>query len=718
MSSKIEMEPLRALPFVQDVRRAADNNTKALGFIPNSVFEAYAKRGQLFIATAAEGERVFYVGHLLFDLRFPRAHILQMHCITGYRRKAVATSLLAALEQAATALGYLSIQARVAADLEAANAFWAKRHFHVQRTDIGKGNTPRKLLVRIRELDSPQLFARSALSAGLENPLGLRRAVIGASPLYLVDLNVLFDLAQQRVRHQQAVQLFQRFHSGRCRLAISDEMSRELARTSNSVHDPMLQLIQTLPVFPLASINDDAALKDRIAALVFPNKTKAGQLTPNDRSDISHIRTALEHGLQGFITSDQALLQAATVIEADFGLRVISLSEFEPDPMGNVSQRAVVTASALPLITKPIATNDIVAARSFLQQVGISSDEIVRNWLSPSIGSVTPLRIGVWIGRQLIGFLTSTNSLPGTATIEVHAAVDESHTEAHNAARFMLRTLIASLGQSGPRELRLMLPSQQTELRDRAYQYGFRPAEAGGILIKIAVGGIITSINWASYRESIASATNLRLPIKVPVYERDNQAIEVLCPDGERRFVSIDSLESYLSPVLFCIAGRPAVVQSIQKRYADALLGTSRQYALLPAGSAELHNERHFVCHARSLKLLARGTLMFFYESAKRKGEKAITAVARVTEVFLKRRDSLQENELERTVLDSRSLRSLGKSDLKTFVAIDDILPLPRPVGYAALRSMGFDTPNHLITTRAITSDQLDSIIREASDET
>lgn len=714
---RVETDTVSVQALVPDVRRASDANTKALGFIAVSVFEQYARRGQLFVATVRDGIRTIYAGHVLFDLRFPRAHVLQIHCAPSLRGRGVASAMLATLTRVVTELGYLSIQARVAEDLRVANRFWEKRSFHIQRTELGKGNPPRKLLVRVHELDSPQLFARSALAANPENPLGLRRPSMGALPLYLIDLNVLFDLAQQRVRHQLAVRLFQGFHSGHCRLAISDEMNRELTRTSNTLQDPMLQLIQTLPVIPLGSGSEATAIVDRVAALVFPDRARGGQLAANDRSDVRHICTAIEHGLQGFITSDNALLLAAPLIEADFGLRVLSPAEFEPSPTEKRVHRAVITRSAQQLTLKPVSMGDAVAIRRLLVNVGVTLDDIAQTWLSPSAGAATPTRFGVWAGGDLIGFMTATSPLPGAANIDTCAAVDESHAEAHSAARFLLRTLITSLSRSGPRELRLVLPSQQTELRDHAHQFGFRPAGAGGVLVKIAVGGIITPENWKDFRESIASATNLRLPTKAPVYASDNQAVEILCPDGERRLVPIDLLESYLSPVLLCLTGRPAVVQPIQKGFADALLGTSRQHPLLPAGTAELHSERHFVCHARALKLLRRGTLMLFYESAKKGGEKAITAVARVTESFLKRRDALDDNELERTVLDSRSLQALGKSPMKTFAAIDNILPLPRPVGYARLRLMGFNTPNHLIAARAITSEQLHKILKEAFDE-
>ncbi|WP_426683346.1 hypothetical protein ABFU84_18465 [Xanthomonas translucens pv. undulosa] len=60
--------------YVDSVRAASDLNKKSLGFLPASVFAKHARRNQLFVAVDPESR--VYLGHLLFDLKFPHATVL------------------------------------------------------------------------------------------------------------------------------------------------------------------------------------------------------------------------------------------------------------------------------------------------------------------------------------------------------------------------------------------------------------------------------------------------------------------------------------------------------------------------------------------------------------------------------------------------------------------------------------------------------------------
>ncbi len=75
-------------PFLKDVRKAADAQTVALGFFPANVYVEFARREQLYVATRVVDGKPAYAGHLLFDLHYPRANILQMYCAPNSRRTA------------------------------------------------------------------------------------------------------------------------------------------------------------------------------------------------------------------------------------------------------------------------------------------------------------------------------------------------------------------------------------------------------------------------------------------------------------------------------------------------------------------------------------------------------------------------------------------------------------------------------------------------------
>ena len=156
-------------PFLDEVCEAADAHRNSLGFIPKSVFDEFARRDNLYVLTESHPDGPHYAGHLLFERRFPRAHIVQMFVLEKYRRRGLATMLIDHLRTSLTKDGFTSIRARVAEDLSAANAFWNRQGFYVQRVDQGGASRNRKILVRWHELASPQLFPISGISA--DNPL-------------------------------------------------------------------------------------------------------------------------------------------------------------------------------------------------------------------------------------------------------------------------------------------------------------------------------------------------------------------------------------------------------------------------------------------------------------------------------------------------------------------------------------------------------------------
>lgn len=713
--AKIHRAPIDAIRYLDEVRKSADSNTKALGFLPSSVYEEFARQGQLYVATLPVSGEDCYAGHLLFDLRFPRAHILQAFCAKGLRKRGIARLLLSALVERLSTEGFLSIQARVADELSSANRFWEAQGFYAQRTEFGRGTKPRKINVRIRELDTPQLFERSPLATNSDNPLGLSQTATTELPFYLVDLNVLFDLARHRVRYDQVADIFRSVHAGYCRLGVSNEAGRELDRTSRSGSvDPMFELIDTLPQF-LSPDKDRAQPRTaRLASVIFRDRLRQGSLTANDVSDISHLETAIHHGLSGFITSDDAILRAAPDIEAQYGLRILSPGAFKAAALDEGRPFSVSSPSnCSSLELRQYGASDEDAVRTLLTAHGISSSAIAGSWLSPLRTASPASRFCIWVASELAGYVTWSPNIPGAKQTLAWALVDERHVEAPNVSRLLLRALLDSITTNGPREIRLEFVSRQSELRDRAHQHGFHSTGPYGFLVKIAVGRILMSANWRSERDAIFSVCNLRLPLDPLPYSQVGQLIEVLSPDGYRRYVPLDILESYLSPVLLCLPGRPAVVTPIERRFAEPLLGHSPQASLLPAVSANLHIERHFLCGPNAIKHLKRGSLMLFYESGTGNGLQAIVAIGRITQSYLKRRDEVDISILEKSVLTSSSLTDLGSSLTKAVAVIDNIFLLPHPVPLAFLRGIGCGDPNHLITTHPITDQQLQAILTE-----
>ena len=702
-------------PFVQDVRKAADAQTLALGFFPANVYVDFARREQLYVATRLVDGKPVYAGHLLFDLRYPRANILQMFCDTNSRRLGVASRLLATLKEALTRHNFVAIYARVAEDLADATAFWSAQNFYQQRIAPGSAARKRRIAVRVLELESPQLFPPSGLSTAGQDPLGLQAQVTGEPPLYLIDLNVLFDLQPRRLRHATAINLFRACNEGTCRLGISSEIRNELRRhqPEQGRTDPMIELVATLPEF-LPDLADDemCTLISDLALIVFPAQSRNGQLSINDKSDLKHLAIAINQKLSGFITSEIAMLQAAGTLQETYGIQVLSPEAFEHQEQQWTEGVSVQTVSESQLITRAMESGDTQEVRRLLSQCGLSNGTITHSWLTPDGLRRATHQTVVHCGESCVGYITWPMITEG-AKYPAHAAIDETHAEAFNVARELLRHIIQHMDNHSPCIVSLTLPTHQSHLREVALSLGFRAAHKHSPLVKMIAGYVLTGSTWKTYRSEIARLCGLKLPEAQPSFVSASQAIEIYSPDGNRRYLPLDLLETLLSPVLLCLADRPAVISPIERRFAEPLLGHSRQASLLPAHSASLYAARHYLCDPRSLKHLQRGALMLFYESSKGGGQQAIVAVARIVESYLRRRDALLLSDLQSSVLRPETLDQIGQAEIKAVSVIDNIFPLKKPVTLAQLQLLGCGNPNQLITTNPITNDQLTNILLE-----
>lgn len=696
----------RTRPFLDDLQESADQNRTALGFFARSVYEELARDGYLYVATHAQPGRPVYAGHLLFSCHFPRTHVLQLFTRQQYRRQGVGTRLLEHLKRALTQQGFISIYARVAEDLADANAFWHRHEFYVQRVEQGGASRNRRILVRSHELPSPQLFPASGISGA--NPLELSVSNSTETPLFLLDLNVLFDVMPRRLRHEDAASLFQAERMNSCRLAISDEIREELRRTAQPGRtDPMAAYVSIFPSFPLADEEKSRALLEELAALVFPGRA----LVDRERSDLRHLATAIAHNLAGFITSDSAVLAASSSIQEKYGARVISPSAFKVDGSRSTPTQFDVSTDAI-LELRPVKDDEESTVRSLLLKLDLSGSAISSTWMPARKGS-SGSYVAVWNGDTAIGYLTWTPNLPGSEGTMARIAVQEASQEAPSASRILLMHLLEQLISGAPLSVRLEMPPHQAIVREVAARLGFRGSPGGQQLSKLVLGKVVTAQTWGAVRDELASKAGIKLPSSMPAFRSIDQQVEVVTPNGNRVHLELDVLETLLSPTLFCFSGRPAVITPVQRRFSERLLGHAAQRTLLPQSTATTYLERHYVSAPRTLDLFQRGTLILFYESGRQGGRGELVAIARVREAYLKPQSQLAED-LRQSVLTETSLREIGSSDIKTVTAFDNIFHLPRGVPLTTLERLGCGRPNDLISTNSISDLQLQAILREA----
>lgn len=696
---RIHQSPENVANFVAEARKASDANTNALGFVRAGMFERYAQQGKLWIAVNEDDE---YVGHLLFDYSYPRAAVLQIFSTPEWRGRGVAKGLLETLKKAMEADRFLFIRASVAEDLTESNRFWETCGFYIAKRRRGGATTGRVILDRIHELDSPQLFARSGLALRPSDSLGIGMQPLPTTPAFMVDLNVVFDVAHKRVHSEDAEKLLHASHSGECRVLISAEMLDELSRHAKDARtDPMLRMMGALPRIPVPKDSMLDAIAPGIAKALFPEKQFPGGLSSNDRSDVRHLATAINCSATAFVTRDQRILDAAGVLERGYGLKVLHPEQlWELNP--SFSQEALAESGRDGFFEMCALSEDSQEAHEFLLKSGANPIDIATAWL-PGRNRNSAVS-AVRINGKLLALSVLANSDPQQPARKLRIAVLEGHERVGTAARLLLQRGCNLVAQDGCLQLNVEMLEKQSSLRETAFRMGFRATSAGNVMAKLVLAQALTPQNWAAKRDYLKRSVGMLLPKDIPAWSGALQLLELHCPDGERRHVTLSEMESHLSPALFCMAGRPATVASIRPKYSEALLGSHKQLSLAPQMEAATHGERLYLSAASLLGQFERDGLIFFYES-QAKGAQAIIAVARIMDVYLIRRDEIGEESLRRSVLSADNIGEIGSAKDKAACLFDNLIFLPTPV---ALKFLEEDLGYH--SARLTSAGRLNSL--------
>lgn len=698
------------LPFVEQVVVAAESDRAALGWFPRKVYQEAAISERLIVASVRKADTMRYAGHLLFATTFPRGYVMQLHVDVGYRRNGVAVRMLNALKDHLSALNYIAIGARVAEDLRDSQEFWQRQAFYAHGTAPGGKTRGRTLVLRSHELPTQQLFAPSGVNH--RDPLGLAGDSTSATKLYLLDLNVMFDLGPRRARHQDVLDLFALERLGVCRLALSTEFDVELKRSAtNGKTDPMQGFGQVFPKFAAPPDDVMVRLTRDLGPVIFPERYAAGTLTPNDLSDLRHLGTAIHHKLAGLVTSDGAMRDAAAMLRSRYGVEVLSPSAFSI--LGELDNGlGAVTASTrdtVELLELPSGRE--VQVRDLLASLGVGVVDQTSLWAADDGASRARHRFIVLENQQVIGYLMWPSSLRGGAC-DAFLAVDERVTCAQDASRLLIVHLMGWADQDVQR-VRLTLASQQASVREVALELGFTGTDQTRSLHKVSLHRVLLPGNWSSIRARLQAASELVLPAAMPVFRAADQYVELTRPDGHRMQVTAFALETLLSPALICMPGRPGVIVPIQRDYAEHLLDHLDQMQLLPRAKALIYQQRHYLSSPKALKAFQRGSLMFFYESTRSKGQKAVVAVARVISAHLSAEGAIDKADLARSVLEPDNLAAIGKSDVKTVVVFDNLMRMSRPVPLESLKRFGCGEATQLLTSRPLTPEQIDNILLE-----
>jgi len=707
---KLHASPGQVLPFVDEVIKEADLEKDALGFLREGVYREVAAQGKLIVAAIGHE----YAGHLLFGGVSPHARVFQTHVKKRFRRRGIGRLLIEELVRSAESWSYLSITARVASDLDA-NAFYQSMGFEHVRTAPGGSTRNRVINVRVRELNTPHLFKPLALRR--MDDLGLVERLPARAPQYVIDLNVMFDVVRRRMNAEDAGRIMTAGFNNFVRLAITREFIEELRRNSQPP-DPVLEFAMRLPILPHPVPEEMSNILGVLEQRIFPQRAREGRLTVQDRSDLIHLAVAVFRKAAGFITGEKAILGARDFLREKFNLDIVSVGEMAAlADFTNVgdSQSTAVTSEDVEISSRNPRTEDFEKVSSFLARLGVPGqliDELPKN--ATASGSEQYL---ILAGNEPVAFATWI--IENHESVQAFVCADEDNSNIQTALDRVFDRICRAASRKKPSVVRVRLVSGHSKTRSAAFLHGFRPSLGQPVntlvLHKVCVGACVTKTNWISTRNSLKRTAGLTLPEEIPEFRTCTDLIEISTPTGNPALISLEDLETLLSPVLLLLPGRTCAVVPIRARFASDLFGNSPQIPLLHSPEARFLREKVYFSDPKTCPLLQRGTLMLFYESGKEHGRSSLFAAARVIRTDLVPKEGVFKEILRRGVLTEEKLRRMGRSEFSAATIFDNILHFRNPISFKRMQELGFKDPANLITTRSVSDEVFELMVHEGN---
>jgi predicted nucleic acid-binding protein/GNAT superfamily N-acetyltransferase len=689
-------------PFLDSIRAHADSERGALGFLPEAAYAEAARQRKLILLLSQGRDKISYVGHLLFGGIFPILRVRQISVAPKHRQHGHATTLLRTLIAQGEKESYLNIIANVATDLKNANSFYEKQGFLSSRLKAGGKTRNRTINVRILQLETPSLIS---YMAGLAQPKAIEilqpKKRSSDIPIYAIDLNVFFDVIKERSRSYDAGVVFEAAFNHQIRIAVTQEFISELKRTSNDpTNDPALSLAKRIPTLPIQEQSEIDHLVPIIAKTVFPERTTQQRLKPTDKSDILHLAHAVAAGASGYITSDAKILDSRDALMKEFKLDIIGLSEFVDllDLPSDTEQRPPIQATKhfrirVPAIAEVIAflATEQISLEAYLEGISISDCR----------------RYSVLDDRGLVGISLLKTSYgldqPSRSVVCVH----QEHPFSSTIADFLISEQVRHCSSKTACHLLMMDIPSHPITRRVALGQGFQTARGGASLVKMTLGQPVTAASWNKARLSVERLIGMKIQRECPRY--DKPEVKITTAVGKSSKIGLFDLETLLSPTLFVLPKRKAVVVPITRTFAADLLGTDDQYSFLEVPEAHFLTRRTYFNTTRAARAMIRGAAIAFYESRKGGGRGAVVAVARIVDVTSIPIDSTPEALQRGAVVED--IGALTKSSRVLATTFDNLVALKNPVSFETLRQIGCVTGANFVSATPISAKHLTAIV-------
>lgn len=701
-------------PYLDQVRRAADSERASFGFMPAAAYDDFSSQERMIVAVDASGA---LAGYTLYGGAMPQGRVFQTWTSPAHRKCGVGARLVKAVAQVLESAAYLSLRADVAADLVAANRFYGSLGFETIRIRPGR-SVGRDLNIRVLELSTPSLLELTGERTSRHRLLRMDTIAQGRAPMYVLDVNVVFDVVKQRARAAAASSVMASAFENDIRLAISTEFISELERHSLAGQaDPVLELAKALPRFPHPPVPVIAALQSKLAPVVFPDRHRDQKLTRQDISDLKHLCCAIHECAAGFITSEKAILRAGPDLKEVYGLDIVSPEAFSPsfdeDHTPFNSTRTVIGNTDIHI--RPYADTDYAQVEQLLVSAKASSSDI-RTFFAQGTQSRPKKRFIVRTGQSLCGAIAWEAHSRSTTHRVISLWVDENSSVASIAAGHLIIRAITDAPASEPTLFQVEISVSQPTVRLAAIANGFFQAEdvspRSRAFTKLALGQAVIPSAWPHAISAIRKIIDIELPAHAPTFQSFVHAPLVEGGGRPSTMVSLAELERLVSPAIMALPGNPSVVLPIRQRYAEELFQGSAQPLLLSDREASLHAVRGYLSNANSYGVIKDGALAIFYESSPGGGRSAATAVARVSRRYLMDKDRAAQYASTRAVVDRRTISNMGRGVQVCVSEFDNLMLFRTPVPLHVLREIGCADGANFVTARAISTDHLIAILK------
>ncbi len=700
------------VPHLPAVQQIADAHRNEFGFLSGTAYSDAAKKGRLWIAL--DSETLTYAGHLLFGGHGNALRVVQICVAPNHRSKGLAHELMRRLKEHGERQGRISIIARVAADLPA-NSFYEREGFRLVRQQAGGRTTGRTINIRVCRLSTPTLFGGDKVP---DCPAAMLNRPAYVAETYVLDMNALFDLLRERASVAGVQKLVEATCTGQIKLLRTEEMVRELERTSKGKDDPLLAFVRKLPALPSREEQDLLLLVSELRPIVFPEREKSRKAAQMDESDLRHLAHCIASNVGTFVTGERAILRAGDALYSRYQLDIRSPSDFEQDEETIDGDMVALGVGATSIRFTQAGQGDGDKVRTFLNALGVDKAKIRRivECDAPARGRDGMLGFAAGVLSGVLLYEPGTNV---SCNEEAHIYIDETVPGHRTIAEHLLCQCCLRTPGARISLIELFIRPDQSHTRMLAISRGFRPTEQidqDYRLVKPACRQVLTSSSWNRSIREFQQCTSLDLPNKMPTYAELQHTGVVLKESADvSHTFSLFDFETMISPGLLLPSGREGIIVPIKEDFAEDLLNAvngQMRLDLYATVTVKTLLERAYFRNPRGASKIRQGMPLFFYVSGSRGGAGSVRAAARCTCSKVVSVEQALVEFSRQGVLDESMLQQTA--DAKGMVHVftfDNVRLIHRSVSFSSLRAEGIVDGANLVTQQTVNANQMEKLL-------